>query len=224
VPVLARAWLAAARARRRVARRRHGPPPREALVRRHAAGRSFADVGCMWSVDGAIAFVAEAAGATSVTCLDVMDATPAFEAEWARRRSAVRFVRGDLHDPAVVAEVGVHDVVWCSGLLYHAPNPLLTLERLRELTGQTLLLATESLPEVPGLRGACVFYPGADPALFAAPGRAGLATPFDAARGYENWWWGITPSALTGMLDAAGFAVVDLHDDSLHLTATAERK
>ncbi|MDX6671906.1 MAG: tRNA (mo5U34)-methyltransferase [Solirubrobacteraceae bacterium] len=224
MPFLARAWLAAARARRRASRRRHGPPPREALVARHASGRSFADVGCMWSVDGAIAFAAEAAGATSVTGLDVMGATPAFEAERARRGSSVRFVRGDLHDPAVVAQVGVHDVVWCSGLLYHAPHPLLTLERLRELTGETLLLATESLPEVPGLRGACVFYPGADRAPFAAPGRVGLATPFDAARGYENWWWGITPSALRGMLDAAGFAVVDLHDDGLHLTATARRK
>jgi hypothetical protein len=224
VPVLARAWLAAARARRRLTRRRHGPPPREALVRRHAPGHSFADVGCMWSVDGAIAFAAEEAGATSVTGLDVMDATPAFEAARERRGSAVRFVHGDLHDPAVVDEVGVHDVVWCSGLLYHAPHPLLTLQRLRDLTGEILLLATESLPEVPGLPGACVFYPGAEPAPFAAPGRAGLATPFDPARAYENWWWGITPSALRGMLDATGFAVVELHDDGLHLTVTAERK
>jgi hypothetical protein len=136
----------------------------------------------------------------------------------------VRFVHGDLHDPAVVDEVGVHDVVWCSGLLYHAPHPLLTLQRLRDLTGEILLLATESLPEVPGLPGACVFYPGAEPAPVAAPGRAGLATPFDPARTYENWWWGITPSALRGMLDATGFAVVELHDDGLHLTVTAERK
>jgi methyltransferase family protein len=224
VPVLARAWLAAARARRRARRRGQGPPPREALVARFAAGRSFADVGCMWNVDGAIAFAAEAAGATAVTGVDVMEATPAFEAERARRGSAVRFVRGDLHDPAVVREVGVHDVVWCSGLLYHAPHPLLTLDRLRELTGETLLLATESLPEVPGLRGACVFYPGADRAAFAAPGRVGLESPFDAARGYENWWWGITPSALRGMLGAAGFEVAELHDDGLHVAVTATRK
>jgi hypothetical protein len=224
VPVLARAWLAAARARRRAARRRHGPPPREALVRRHAPGRSFADVGCMWSVDGAIAFAAEEAGASAVTGVDVMAPTQRFEAERARRGSAVRFVRGDVHDPAVVAEVGVHDVVWCSGLLYHAPHPLLTLERLRDLTGETLLLATESLPEVPGLKGACVFYPGADGRAYAAPGRVGLESPFDPARGYENWWWGVTPSALRGMLATAGFEVRDVHDDGLHLTVTATRK
>ena len=218
---VARVWLAAARARRRLARRRRGGPPREALVARFAAGRTFADVGCMWSVDGALCFAAEAAGATAVTGLDVMEPTTAFESERARRGSAVRFVRGDVHDAGVVAEVGAHDVVWCSGLLYHAPHPLLTLERLRALTGQTLLLATETLPEVPGLRGACVFYPGADRAAFAAPGRQGLETPFDPARGYENWWWGITRSALLGMVEASGLRVAEVHDDVLHVTLVA---
>jgi hypothetical protein len=186
-------------------------------VRRFAAGRSFVDVGCMWSVDGALCFAARDAGASAVTGVDVMEPTPAFRA----RASGVRFVRGDLHDPAVVEEVGRHDVVWCSGLLYHAPHPLLTLERLRALTGETLLLATETLPEVPGLRGACVFYPAADRAAFAAPGRVGLETPFDPARGYENWWWGITRSALVGMVEASGLRIAEVHDDALHVTLVA---
>ena len=224
MPALARAWLTAARARRRVLRRRHGPPPREALVRRFAPGRSFADVGAMWSVDGALAFAAEEAGATRVTALDLMAPTERYRAEHARRASTVRFVLGDVHDEAAVREAGVHDVVWCSGLLYHAPHPLLTLERLRELTGETLLLATESLPEVPGLRGACVFYPGADRRPFAAPGRVGLEAEFDPARGYENWWWGITPSALEGMLAATGFETLERHDDGLHITLVARAR
>jgi hypothetical protein len=175
----------------------------------------------MWGVDGEIAFAAEEAGASAVTAVDVMAPTERYEAEHARRGSAVRFVPGDLHDPATVEAVGVHDVVWCSGLIYHAPHPLLTLERLRALTGRTLLLATESLPEVPGLRGACVFYPGADRRPFAAPGRVGLDGPFDARRGYENWWWGITGSALRGMLAATGFEVSEVRDDALHLTVVA---
>src|SRR4051812_8471211 len=112
-------------------------PPREELVARFAPGCSFLDVGAMWSVDGAIAFAARDAGATRVTALDVMAPTPEFSA----RQGDVRFVCGDLHDPATVAEAGVHDVVWCSGVLYHAPHPLLSLQRLHELTGHTLLLA-----------------------------------------------------------------------------------
>jgi methyltransferase family protein len=221
VSALARAWIAAARLRRRRARRRHGPPPREALVRRFAPGRSFADVGAMWGVDGAIAFAAEQAGAARVTAVDVMEPTAAYEAEHAARGSSVRFVRGDLHEPATVEAVGVHDVVWCSGLLYHSPNPMLALERLRALTGDVLLLGTEALPEVPGLPGAALFFAGADRAVFSGPGRVGLETPFDPARGYENWWWGPTPSALRAMLGAAGFAVEQVHDDVLHLTVVA---
>ena len=120
-------------------------------MRRLAAGKTFCDVGCMWKVNGRIAFVAEEAGATAVTGVDVMPATAEFEAEHTRRSSQIRFVHGDLHDPTTVAEVGAHDVVWCSGVLYHAPNPVLTLQRLRELTRELLILQTMTLPELPGV-------------------------------------------------------------------------
>jgi hypothetical protein len=212
VSLAARAWIAAARARERLGRR---PPAREDLVRRHAPGASFADVGCMWSVDGAIAFEAEAAGATRVTGVDLMPESERYRAEHARRGSQVRFVQGDLHDPATLEAVGPHDVVFCSGVLYHAPNPVLTLERLRAITGRTLILGTESLPEVPGVPNACVFYPGLserDRRPFAGPAgaaRVGLSGPFEPAQGYGNWWWGITPSALRGMALAAGFEVIE---------------
>ena len=57
-PPMWRLKLLAARARRRLA----GPQPdREEVVRRHAAGKTFCDVGCMWKVHGRIAFVAEEA-------------------------------------------------------------------------------------------------------------------------------------------------------------------
>ena len=129
---------------------RLGVAPREELIARHAAGRSFVDVGCMWTIHGALCFAAEDAGAARVTGVDVMGATDRFRAELARRGSKVRFVQGDLHDPATIAAVGPHDVVWCSGVLYHAPHPLLTLQRLRELTAGTLLLATETVAETAG--------------------------------------------------------------------------
>src|SRR4051794_29129305 len=95
-------------------------PPREALVAEHAAGKSFADVGCMWQVNGALAFAAEDAGATAVSGMDVMGPTPEYEAEHERRASTVRFVQGDLHDERAIEQLGPHDVVWCSGVIYHA--------------------------------------------------------------------------------------------------------
>lgn len=201
--------LLTARLRHRL---RRSTPPREELIARHVAGgRSFADIGCMWSIDGALCFAAEDAGAGAVTGMDVMGASAAYEAEHARRGSKVRFVQGDLHDPAALEAVGVHDVVWCSGVLYHAPHPLLTLERLRSITGGRLLLATETLP----LRGhRCDFAP--EPGVHPSH-----TEPFDPARGYVNWFWGISPGALRAMLEATGFAVEEEHRLPFHTTAVA---
>ena len=207
----------------RLRARRRRVADRDALVRAHAPGRSFLDAGCMWSVDGAICFLAEDSGASAVTGLDLMPASERFERERERRASVVRFVQGDLH----TADVARHDVVWCFGVLYHVPSPVATLERLRSLTGERLLLGTEVVPELPGVEQACVFYPGLPPGArraYAPPSagrRAGLSEPFDPAEGYGNWWWGISPSALRGMLEATGFAVEELRIDGLHATAVA---
>jgi 2-polyprenyl-3-methyl-5-hydroxy-6-metoxy-1,4-benzoquinol methylase len=186
-------------------------PPRETLIAEHARGRSFLDVGCMWSVDGALCFAAEDAGAAAVTGIDVMGESDRFRAERERRRSNVRFVQGDLHDAATIEAAGPHDVVWCSGVIYHAPHPVLTLQRLRALTRETLLLATETIPEVRRRPRAAIFAP--------APGSHPAHTePFDPARGYTNWWWGLTPSATLAMVAAAGFEVVDEFRTRHHLT------
>ena len=214
--------LLAARARRRLAK---PGPDREDVVRRHAAGRSFCDVGCMWKVSGRIAFVAEEAGATQVTGIDVTEATPEFEAERARRESKVRFVRGDLHDPATVSEVGPHQVVWCSGVLYHAPNPMLTLERLHALTTELLILQTMTLPELPGVKQGTVFYPELpDRKLYERWGpeaARGLRPPREGEDPYAPWWWGISHSALDAMLRTAGFESLEKWGDpfSVHIIA-----
>lgn len=165
----------------------------------------------MWSVDGALCFAAQDAGAGKVTGVDLMPASAAFEARQATRPAPVRFVQGDLHDPATVETVGPHDVVWCSGVLYHAPHPLLTLERLRAMTARRLILATETLPR----RGTdCVFTP--------APGSHPTHTePFDPDRGYVNWFWGISPGALRAMLGATGFTVEEEHRLAFHTTVVA---
>jgi hypothetical protein len=219
-------WSILARWRQRQVRL--NAAPREEFIRRFAPGRSFVDVGAMWNVNGQMAFLAEDCGATAVTAIDVMSPTEAFEAEHRRRDSKVRFLRGDIHDASVVEAAGPHDVVWCSGVVYHAPNPLLTLQRLREVTAETLILATETIPEVAGLAQACVFFPGLaeqDRALHAAARPHGVAhgihTAFDPSQGYSAWWWGITRSALHGMLQASGFRVVEEHGGPLHATIAA---
>jgi hypothetical protein len=220
----ARAWIWSGRLRRKLGRR-DGVDEWEArkrLIPRFAPGRSFADVGCMWEAHGEIAFRAEEAGATAVTAFDGMNPTDEYLREHERRNSEVRFVQGDIHDPRAAAEIGEHDVVWCTGLLYHTPNPLLMLERLASITRGTLILATHTIPEIPGVEGACVLYPALSDAGRAAhapawpAGTMGVTEPFE--RGplmkYANYWWGISRTALMGMLDVSGFEPLEVTETS----------
>ena len=111
-------------------------PARETLIRRIAPGRSFLDLGGMWSVHGRAAFLAEEAGASRVAIFDGMDPTEEFSEEHESRSSSVRFIQGDLHDAVAIEGLGRFDVVWCTGVLYHTPNPFLAIEHLRRLTNE----------------------------------------------------------------------------------------
>lgn len=226
MPALARLWMAQARMRQRRAWR--AAAPRQELIQRYSPGRSFADIGAMWSVNGEIAFLAEACGAQPVTAVDLMAPTPEYERQHRERDSQVRFVRSDIHEAAAVEEIGPHQVVWCSGLLYHSPNPLLTLGRLRAIATELLILATETIPELPGVAQSCVFLPGlsaGDRMVHARArpggGALGIDVPFDRDQSYGAWWWGISRSALRGMLSASGFAVREEHGGPLHATVVA---
>jgi hypothetical protein len=197
-------------------------------IREHAPGKSFADVGGMYQLMGDMAFLAEESGATEVALFDVgdPDLIAAGHPEWgwfdqkkADRGSKVRYVQGNLEDPAAIAELGRYDVVYFSGVLYHTPHPFLQLAHLREVTRELALVATITIPEVPGFDQACVFYPYLSERdrspyaqLYPSPGGLlAIGPPFDdrAMFGYGNCWWGITRSALLAMLRAARFEVVD---------------
>ncbi|MEA2124627.1 MAG: tRNA (mo5U34)-methyltransferase [Solirubrobacteraceae bacterium] len=231
--MLLKAWLWGSRGRRNVMRAVRPLGPVSATLAQYAPGGSFVDVGAIWSVHGKIAFAAEELGATSVTAVDVSPETPEYEAEHKRRGSAVRFVQGDIHAPATIEAIGPHDTVWCSGVLYHCPNPAHTIDCLRSITRKRLVLITASVPEVPGVRNAGVFFPGLgeserkayDRAYNAASNipaaRLGLTTPFDPAEEYGNWFWGLSPSAIEAMLQASGFAVEETKTNGFHTRVVA---
>lgn len=177
-------------------------------------------MGGMWGINGDDGFAAERAGAKRVVICDGMDPTDEFQRKHAERSSKVEYVQGDLHDPVTVERLGTFDVVWCMGVLYHSPDPYRLIEHLRRLTTETLVLGNRVIPELPGFEGACLFYPALSEEsrrAFAwfhgqeAPQLPGMATPFDRtpAMGYVNYWWGLTPSAIIGMLDLARFEVVE---------------
>ncbi len=184
-------------------------------VRGYAPGHSWADIGCMWGVDGEYAFVAEEAGATVIKAVDVFGPTPEFEAKRQTRGSSVEFVLGDATHPDTISRVGVVDVVFCAGVLYHHPSPFDLLVALRRMCRQMLILRTATIPEMPGLPHAAVYYPmlsGRNRRLWnlssLGVGRqVGITAGFEPAEGYGNWFWGLTPSCLEALLVTAGFRI-----------------
>ncbi len=197
-------------------RRPNGPELYRSLIARHAPGRTFLDVGCMWAVNGAYAFHALASGATRVGGLDVEPASAEFLAENASRAGAVEFVQGDVNDPGIPARLGAFDVVFCAGVLYHVPDPIHTLNQLRRLCRRVLILAVPGFDEQP-IGQAAFFLPWMDASsrerLSYPTGNAkrGLDTEFRPEKGYGNWFWAFTPSCVRAMARFAGFGELEFH-------------
>jgi hypothetical protein len=184
-------------------------------VRRYAPGKTFADIGSMWGVNGEYAFVAAEAGATSVKAVDVFGPTPEFELKRQERAPRVEFVLGDATSPDTLARIGVADVVLCAGVLYHHPSPFDLLVALRRICRETLILRTATILEIGGLRNAAVYWPMLtardrklwDLGSLGLDRQIGITDEFDAREGYGNWFWGLTPSCLAALVATAGFRI-----------------
>jgi len=80
---------------------------------------------------------------------------------------------------------------------------------------KTLILRTSTIPEINGLPNAAVYYPMLNSKdrqlwnLFSlGVGRqVGITDSFEPEEGYGNWFWGLTPSCISGLLETAGFRV-----------------
>jgi hypothetical protein len=166
-------------------------------------------------VNGDYAFIAEEAGATSVTAVDVFGPTPEFEEKHRARGSRVDFVLGDITRADTLDRIGEVDVVFCAGVLYHHPSPFDVLVALRRICRETLILRTSTIPEVRGLRNAAVYFPMLDARSrelwnlksLGLIHQAGISNEFQPSEGYSNWFWGLTPSCLESLLKTAGFRV-----------------
>lgn len=184
-------------------------------VRQYSAGASFTDVGCMWGVNGAYAFMAEEAGATTIKGIDTFGPTPEFEQERKKRQSKVEFVLGDITEEITLEKTGIADTVLCAGVLYHHPNPFEMLVALRQICRQTLILRTFAIPENKAIRNSAVLFPylsddQRDLWNLERQGLAkqlGIGNAFRPEDGYGNYFWGMTPSCIRSLLRLAGFTV-----------------
>jgi hypothetical protein len=204
------------RARRKLAYilKRKSHPSGQELIRKYAPGQSFADIGCMWGIDGAFSFFAESCGARRIVAVDVYPATDQFVAEHSKRNSRIEFVLGDINQSDTLKKIGTTNVVFCSGVLYHMPDPFMLLVRLRSICDDVLLLNTQLIPEMPGFRNTAIFYPMLDEAHrkrfdLGVGVQKAITGPYEPESGYGNWFWGLAPSCLESLLECAGFAILE---------------
>ena len=202
--------------------------PRDRYIARVVAGKSFLDVGGLWGVVNEKISVAHAAGASSLAMLDICvpehELWTAFEAR--RTQLGVGEVRCLARDvQALAPDFPRFDVVHCSGVLYHVPDPFRLLAALHRITRHYLVLTTVVTGErvecaagaltVPA--AAAIFVPALADAereilrgywtAFVGDAAWGLTREVEAwgARDYVPWWWLPTRHAVERMCEAAGF-------------------
>ncbi len=204
---------------------------RQQWIPQAVEGKSFTEVGGLWGVVNEQVTTAHAAGATSLTQINLA-CDELWEAFHQRCLAAqiedCRCIVGDINDPALPDSVEPSDVVHCAGVLYHCPHPLYTLQQLRRITKQTLLLGCATIPEhvvntAGELRlesGSALFVPAASPLQLSVlavhmaevgarniPGIDQYLPNGWKVSDYGAWWWYFTPRFVESLLTLAGFRV-----------------
>jgi tRNA (mo5U34)-methyltransferase len=156
-------------------------------------GRRVLDIGA-W--DGFFSFEAERRGASHVIAMDnysaemaAFDQRSGFHLAKRALNSRVEPVELDVYNLSS-RRFGAFDLVLFLGVLYHLRDPLIALERIREVTSWLCILETHvDLLDCP--HPAMLFYPGAE------------------LNNDKTNWWGPNTQCVSAMLRSAGFSRVE---------------
>lgn len=203
-----------------------------------APGKRFMDVGGLWGTRNEKVSVALKARARLATMADI---APLDHQLWRDfdARCAELHVSGyarthlDIVEPPAEYTALIHDVVHCSGIIYHVPDPYRMLANLRKLTAEHLIITSMVVPEHIANAAGTLEFP-ADQAVFVPSlrerERAIIATHFDRLQlsvaaintplqeawrwpdgtpNYGPWWWLMSPPYLRGLLEVSGFTIED---------------
>lgn len=206
------------------------------VVVKHVKGLSFADVGGLWGTLNERVSVALNAGARSAAMIDIQ---PQSHALWDKfdarcKEQEVLGYEKITRDLNTINQNGVeleYDFVHCSGIIYHVPNPIFTIERLRSMTRKYLIVGSIVFPEritteIGSLsleEGAVYFIPALSDRvkaiLSAHLDRVGVKAqnintamaPWWAVSGaqYGPWWWAWSAQTLGRMIECAGLRILE---------------
>jgi SAM-dependent methyltransferase len=204
--------------------------PRDKYLSQVVNGKSFADIGGLWGTANEKVSVAQRYGATALTMIDVL---PSADEEWRlfeeRMRElaipAVNRISGDVMALVETNSCPQFDVVHCSGVLYHIPDPLRLVAALRKITRDYLILCSVvTATKVESDHGALALPQAAAifiPALqerertilssywrqFVGDQALGITAPQLSWQldDFSPWWWLPTVDALKSICTVAGF-------------------
>jgi hypothetical protein len=205
---------------------------RDAFIARVVPGKTFAEVGGLW---GTVNEKVSVAGQHGATALAMIDITPPGGELWAKFQDRlaergitnVQCLSQDICQVMERDTVQSFDVVHCSGVLYHHPNPLVMLAALRRITREHLVLTsavTQAVIENENGRyeippSGVLFVPALDEreraimkSYWQQQGVSALGLTEKCEfniNSFAPWWWLPTPAALTAMCLAAGFTLRD---------------
>ena len=202
-------------------------------------GKTFADIGGLWGTVNEKVSVAVEAGASAAAMVDIQDITNDLWKNFDDRCNTLGVsgyvkIQADIMESTAAGLIGTHDIVHCSGIIYHTPEPLRLLHNLKKVTGTYLILGSTTIPSsirvrdevIETIAGTSYFVPALSNEqnqLFAEHfNHEGIQImginwdhPFDwyNANGGVNfspWWWLFTSEYLVSLLELAGFEVIDV--------------
>lgn len=202
-------------------------------------GKTFADVGGLWGTVNERVTVAAKAGAAKTAMIDMQ---PLNNDLWKKfydrcvteNVGCDKNIEANIDDPEFPKIVGDYDVVHCSGVIYHCPNPLYTVSQLSKITNDILILGSTAIPaNINNDKGKLIVETGGGlfvPALnsyqrevaaeyFKEVGALNIVGIDPSLQNswsledYSPWWWLYTRECIAGLLRVCGFKVEDTCDD-----------
>ena len=120
---------------------------RDTYIGQVVAGKSFADIGGLWGTVNEKVSVAHTHGVRTLTMVDVSPPDSELWSLFEERRRTLRLPAVECVSADILALVEADprrqfDVVHCSGVLYHMPEPMQFLRALRKVTREALVLTS----------------------------------------------------------------------------------
>jgi 2-polyprenyl-3-methyl-5-hydroxy-6-metoxy-1,4-benzoquinol methylase len=204
--------------------------PRDHFIGRVARGRSFADVGGLYGTVSEKVSVAHSHGATELAMIDIVpEGNELWQAFSDRMQhlgiSGYETISDSILDLAESPDHPRYDVVHCTGVLYHMPDPMRLLSALRKITREYLVLGSAVTATSISGNGETLEVPSAAslfiPALkehekailegywrpFVGSDALGLTREQGTwdVEDFAPWWWLPTVDCMRSMCESAGF-------------------